>query len=436
MNKTHVISEYGIIYNKTDYPEGRDCFNAIYLEEKSFVSIWNFIAENTDSDIEIDSAFSVHRKKGKNFIRIKNYVGVVETKDHTVIEILPKIYLENTKDEIETSRKIFLRMLRHLRNSPFKSIDNAFLKSTRFPILEIFIHTFLEELDILIKRGIKKHYVTQEENVRFLKGSFNFSKQIQHNLLHKERFYVKFDEFNENIPHNRLVNSTLMALLKTTKSATNKIRILEYLGFFENVQLSINIQKDLNQIKDLNRLFSDYKTILRWTRVFLLGESFTNFKGKNLNKAILFPMERIFEDYIGYGFKKYCQSATVTLQEKKIALVNEHVGSAKFKLKPDIIISGTSNFIIDTKWKIIDQTKSKENYKISQADMYQLYAYGKKYGTILKASPKLILLYPQQDTFDRPLSFFRYEEGLELEVIPVDLNNSLEETITLIKNKL
>jgi 5-methylcytosine-specific restriction enzyme subunit McrC len=227
-----------------------------------------------------------------------------------------------------------------------------------------------------------------------------------------------------------------MVLLKTTKSATNKIRILEYLGFFENVQLSINIQKDLNQIKDLNRLFSDYKTILRWTRVFLLGESFTNFKGKNLNKAILFPMERIFEDYIGYGFKKYCQSATVTLQEKKIALVNEHVGSAKFKLKPDIIISGTSNFIIDTKWKIIDQTKSKENYKISQADMYQLYAYGKKYGTILKASPKLILLYPQQDTFDRPLSFFRYEEGLELEVIPVDLNNSLEETITLIKNKL
>ena len=436
MSKSYVIREFGIIYNKKDYPNGIDSFNSIFIDDKPFNSLRNFIAENIDEDIEIDSAFLVHRKKGKDFIRVKNYVGVIETRDHTSIEILPKIYLEKTKDEVGNTRKVFLRMLRHLKNSPFKSIDNAFLKTTKFPLLEIFIYTFLAELEVLVKRGIRKHYVNINENVRFLKGSLDFSKQVRFNLLHKERFFVKYDEFSEDIPHNRLIKSTLLLLLKKTRSPKNKIRIHEFLAFMENVQESKNIHKDLSHINNLNRLFSDYAKILPWTKVFLLGESFTNFKGNSLNKAILFPMERIFEDYIGSGFKRYYSNSEVTLQEKKMALVNKHNGSKKFKLKPDIIIFGDQNLIIDTKWKIIDQSKSRENYKISQADMYQLYAYGKKYSNTMNPEPGLVLLYPKQELFNKPLSDFHYEENLILQAIPVDLDCSLEDTISLLCNAI
>lgn len=435
MTETKVIREYGTIFNKEDFPGAEDNFENIYLNEEAFINLKNFVSENTDSEIEVESAFSVHRKKSKDYIRVKNYVGVIETRNKTVIEVLPKVYLHDAEDEKKDSRIIFLRMLRHLRNSPFKSIDEAHLKTSKFPLLEIFIFTFLEELDLLLKRGIRKHYQNKDENEKFLKGSLNFSKQIQHNLIHKERFFVNYDEFCVDIAHNRLIKSTLVLLLSKTRIPKNKIRIYNHLAFMEDVPASKHLHKDFNKVQNLNRLFSHYAQVLAWAKVFLIGESFTNFKGKSLNKAILFPMERIFEDYIGAGFKKYYQNAEILLQEKKVSLVDEHKGSKKFRLKPDIVLKNEQNMILDTKWKIINQNDSRRNYGISSSDMYQLFAYGKKYESTVD-NPLLVLLYPKHESFTQSLSDFDYDDNLKLKAVPVELDCTLQMTITNIKNEI
>ncbi len=439
MSKSHSIREFGSIHCKKDYPGIEDTFNDIYIEESSFNSLRNFIAENVDDDIEIDNAFSVHRKKAKDYIRVKNYVGVIETRDKTSIEILPKIYLEKDENQKMETRKIFLRMLRQLKDSPFKSIDNAQLKTAHFPILEIFIQTFLYELDILIKRGVRKHYVSKNENENFLKGSLDFSKQIQHNLIHKEHFFVNYDEFNVNIPQNRIIKSCLAYLLHKSRSPKNKIKIHTYLSMLDEIEESKHIDRDFILIHNANRLFSHYKMVLQWSKVFLKGESFTNFKGKSLNKAILFPMERIFEDYIGHGFKKYLTDSDVSLQDRGKTLVEKHKNSTKFNLRPDIVVRSNkqSKWVLDTKWKMIDQDNSRKNYGISQADMYQLFAYGKKYEDkhVSQADeeenkiPRLILLYPYSEKFNNALEQFEYNNQLHLKVLPVRLNCSLKDTI-------
>ena len=428
MASIHTIREFGTIYNQADYPGQSDSFNEIYISEQSFNSLRNFVSENVSDDVAVDNAFSIHRKKAKDYIRVKNYVGVIETRDHTSIEILPKIFIDSSSDEKIETRKIFLRMLRHLRNSPFKSIDKAQLKTARFPILEIFIHTFLIELEVLVKRGIRKHYVNQNENTNFLKGSLDFTKHIQHNLIHKERFFVNYDEFNSDIPQNRIIKSCLSLLNKNTRSPKNKILINNYLGLFDEINESKHITKDFIAIQDSNRLFTHYKQVLQWAKVFLKGESFTNFKGSNLNKAILFPMERIFEDYIGHGLKKYWSGFDVSLQDRGKALVDLHRGSSKFNLRPDIVATKKDQkIVLDTKWKIINQEKSNKNYGISQADMYQLFAYGKKYGD--REGVELVLLYPKNKLFTMPLDRFEYEGTLHLKVIPVFLDSTLKDTI-------
>jgi len=437
MAGTHTIQEFGTIYNKDDYPDSKDSFKEIYISAKSFESLRNFVAENVDDDVEVDNAFSIHRKKAKDYIRVKNYVGVIETRDHTSIEILPKIFIENSSDEKIETRKVFLRMLRHLRNSPFKSIDRAQLKTARFPILEIFIHTFLIELEVLIKRGIRKHYVNMNENVKFLKGSLDFSKQIQYNLIHKERFFVNYDEFSSDIPQNRIIKSCLIFLSKKSRSPKNKIKISNYLSLFDEINESKHIIKDFIAIQDSNRLFTHYDQVLQWAKVFLKGESFTNFKGSNLNKAILFPMERIFEDYIGHGFKKYWSNFDISLQDRGKALVDSHRGASKFNLRPDIVAkSQDRKIVLDTKWKLIDQERANKNYGISQSDMYQLFAYGKKYDDRKDVNLELVLLYPRHTSFMTPLAYFEYEDNLLLKVIPVKLNCSLEETVEGIINNL
>ena len=80
----------------------------------------------------------------------------------------------------------------------------------------------------------------------------------------------------------------------------------------------------------------------------------------------------------------------------------------KFALRPDIVFTcNDETMIADTKWKIIREEK-----EISQADMYQLFAYGKKYN-----NKKLFLIYPKDgDDQPRRLSY-DYEEMLNLKVL-------------------
>lgn len=59
--------------------------------------------------------------------------------------------------------------------------------------------------------------------------------------------------------------------------------------------------------------------------------------------------------------------------------------------------------------------------------MYQLYAYGKKYDLKngFPTEPKLVLLYPSNPNFQKPIDNFIYEGELILNVIPFDLKNVL-----------
>jgi 5-methylcytosine-specific restriction enzyme subunit McrC len=423
MSDHHVIREFGSIFRQSDFPGEKDTIDSVYLMHKSFDKLKDFVAENTDPGIAVDVAFSVHRSKGRDQIKVGNYVGVIEIQGGTSLEILPKIHLSDHKNDEAMTRTIFLKMLRFLRDSPFKSIDQAHLKTSRFPILEVFITTYLIELNKLINRGLKQHYVFKEENAKFLKGRLNFTDHLRENLLHRERFHISFDEFSLNIPQNKIIKSTLLLLTGKSKLTRNKILINNYIGLLDAIDASENHHHDFAVIDSFgNRLYSHYDQIIKWSRVFLLGESFTNFRGKCLNMAILYPMEKIFEDYVGSKIKKQFADYEVSLQDRTHHLVENHNGMKKFSIRPDIVIrnSGIVQQVLDTKWKIIDQNATGPNYKISQADMYQLYAYGKKYKAVTSNPPRLILIYPKNENFTKPLQFF-YENEMELVAVPYDL---------------
>ena len=79
---------------------------------------------------------------------------------------------------------------------------------------------------------------------------------------------------------------------------------------------------------------------------------------------------------------------TLSAQDKSYHLFD--APSRKFLIKPDIVVKHKQTniiFILDTKWKVLSENKP--NYGISQADMYQMYAYQKKYD-----AKSVTLLYP------------------------------------------
>lgn len=175
-------------------------------------------------------------------------------------------------------------------------------------------------------------------------------------------------------------NSTLQYLYPRSASSKNRNDIKILLNSFAEVDASADYKSDFAKyIPDRN--MKDYSTALLWSRVFLMGKSFTSFSGSEVAMALLFPMETLFESYIAALLKKKLGYAdfAVSVQDKTYHLFDEP--GKKFLMRPDIVVKRKADgavFILDTKWKILADSMS--NYGISQADMYQMYAYQKKYG--------------------------------------------------------
>ncbi len=100
----------------------------------------------------------------------------------------------------------------------------------------------------------------------------------------------------------------------------------------------------------------------------------------------------------------------------------------QFALRPDIVITrdDSSIVILDTKWKnLVD--KKKINYGISQSDMYQMYAYSKKYNT-----SEVWLLYPVNPEMRNHSGIsFKSNDGVNVNLFFVDLANIEESLIKL-----
>ena len=377
-------------------------FERIYqydIDKKDFGDIENFILKNSDENAPFLRIASV---VGGKFIQARNYVGVLQTKSGLTIEILPKIA---DKNDAERSKAIFIKMLRTLKNFPFKSSNLASLKTQNLPLLEIFISMFLCELEALVKKGIKSDYVALEENLNFLKGKLNINEQIKRNSIHKERFYVGYSEFLSDIKINRIIKTTLKFLYKKSNSSINQQKIRELLFIFDEV-LECEDYKNFFAKLVMNRQVKHYEQTLLWCKIFLLGNFFTPHKGDDLALALLFDMNALFESYVGNFIKKSFPSTILQHSEKYLV-----ENPKSFRLKPDIFLE--SKFIADTKWKII---KSKDD--ILQADLYQLYAYGKKYNC-----GKLYLIYPKIDGIKQEFMKFEYEKDMQLEILYFDLEN-------------
>ena len=383
-------------------------FERIYqhdIDKKDFKDIENFILKNSDENA---SFLRIASGVGGKFIQARNYVGVLQTKSGLTIEILPKI---TDKTDTYKSKTVFLKMLKSLKNFPAKSSNLASLKTQNLPLLEIFISMFLCELEALVKKGIKSDYVALEENLKFLKGKLNINEQIKRNSIHKERFYVEYSEFLSDIKINQIIKTTLKFLYKKSNSSKNQQKIRELLFIFDDVSECEDYKNFFAKLV-INRQVKHYEQTLLWCKIFLLNNSFTPHKGDDLAFALLFDMNVLFESYVGNFIKK--KFSGIILQHSEKHLVED---PKSFKLRPDIFLK--DKFIADTKWKIISSRDD-----ISQADLYQLYAYGKKH----PCDGKLHLIYPKIDDIRQKTMKFRYDDEMWLEILYFDLEKDENNT--------
>lgn len=426
MRTTYQITEYG------SFISGKKVDGFTTLPENTFAQLENFILSNANKDTDALELMTLSAKKGiGKVITAKNYVGIIAMTDGTTIEILPKIY-SKVKYDLQEVKKLLFDMLRTLRNSLYKSLQITSVDIEKMNIFEIFIRMFIDEVFLIVKRGLKNGYEAVERNEGVVKGKIIFPKQIRYNYAHRERMYVEYDEFNINRSENKLIKSTLLYLYRQTTVNKNKKDLKTLLNVFGEVEPSTDYESDcLRFVPDRN--MKDYSNAIQWCRVFLLGKSFTSFSGSEVAFALLFPMETLFESYIAVQIHRALDLNTyrLTAQDKSYHLFD--LPSRKFLMKPDLVIRHKESkkvLVMDTKWKVL--VDGKANYGISQADMYQMFAYQKKYH-----AESVTLLYPLTEKVRHNKNIeFRANDATHIKVRFIDLfdlNNSLSNLIAEIR---
>lgn len=371
------------------FVSGKAAAGCVPLPEHTFEQLEKFLLLSRGRNGGALELMSLSARKGfGKIITAKNYIGLIAMNDGTMIEILPKIYSKTDHEEGRV-KKLVVEMLKSLHDMPCKSVQTAHVNIDKMNLFEIFIKMFIDEVFVIVKHGLKSSYEAVQSNENIIKGKIIFPEHIKRNFAHSERAFVQFDEFNNNRSENRLIKAALLDLYRKTTSIRNKADLKTLLNAFAEVESSTDYEGDFaKSVPDRN--MRDYETALLWCKVFLAGKSFTSYAGSEVAYALLFPMETLFESFVAQKFKKILPASEfqVSVQDRKYYLFDEP--AKRFSMRPDIVVTRKSDgavFVMDTKWKLLSGAKA--NYGISQADMYQMFAYQKKY-----AAKSVTLIYP------------------------------------------
>lgn len=208
MKKLLTVREYQKIFS-ADCPK----FDELVKFAESFKS---------ESSSDVLNFVRIGFERGGYFVQLKNYVGVIRLPSGFQIEILPKIYGFDGDEKI--LRELVTKMLRTLKNFSGKKFLDANIDTSRMNLYEIFIRNYLEMVLELVKRGLKSSYVVREENLNVFKGKLLVGQHVRKNFVHREKFFVAFDEYNIDRPEHRLIKATLEKLLRTTGDRENFLR--------------------------------------------------------------------------------------------------------------------------------------------------------------------------------------------------------------------
>jgi 5-methylcytosine-specific restriction enzyme subunit McrC len=408
------VLENGVISN--EHEPANQLPGLVSVSDATFQAIRQFVLETEGAD----DLLTLFRQKGRDLIRVRNYVGLLMVSRDIQLEILPKV---GTTGE---GRASLLRMLRYLRHSPFRTLPNALTSDTRLPLWDVFVATFLTTVEALVAQGIQQTYRLVDGNERYWKGKFQASRQQRENAWHAERLAVRYGVLTADVPPNQVLKTTLLYLQSRTVVPVLQQRIRQVLALFDGVSTVESVADTLRESRRTNRLFARYEPALRWAEALLGQRAYGVKTGSTTSLSLLFPMEQVFEDYVAYGIRTYWpEPDRVTVQESSAHLVDEHDGTPKFKLRPDILIRQANRLLVlDTKWKRLDSREPGGNYGIDQADLYQLYAYGKKYG-----ADDLFLIYPANEHFQKPIPSFGYDASTRLHIVSVDPRNRLADEV-------
>jgi 5-methylcytosine-specific restriction enzyme subunit McrC len=200
-------------------------------------------------------------------------------------------------------------------------------------------------------------------------------------LVHQERFFTEHQVYDKDHALHQILSAALSVVEEFTRGTYlyDTCKRVQ-LDFPETSEIKIT-KKLLDGFK-ITRKTKAYTKAFEIARLILLNYSPDISSGREKMLALLFDMNKLWEEYVVVKLREALQDSnyTITAQDSK--------GFWGYNtLKPDIVIENNNDdkdvLIIDTKWK------RPGNSSASVQDLRQMYTYNRFW-----SASKAVLLYP------------------------------------------
>lgn len=316
-------------------------------------------------------------------VRFTEYVGVIQV-GNLVIEVLPKA--DNStinEDGKDKWREVLIKMLSAVGMFEIHAPSSSSLKLKANSILDLYFELFINEIESLLHLGLVKQYRKKEGNVTALKGSLQFSKQIQQNLTHQECFYVDYSTYDVEHKLHFILYKTIRLLKQINTNSSLHSRIGALLLHFPEMP-DIKVSEATFEKLIFNRKTQSYKKAIDIAKLLLLKYHPDVSYGRSNVLALMFDMNLLWEKFVYVTLQKY-KTGNSKLTPQTTKLFWQPEGGARSKIRPDILIKHETLgcVVLDTKWKNLNGKNP------SPEDLRQMYVYHKYYN-----AKQVALVYP------------------------------------------
>ena len=267
-------------------------------------------------------------------------------------------------------------------------------------IHDLFTAILIHGVNAQVKRGLHRDYIPKEESLSGLRGQIRISETIKRNTRPQCKLICVYDEFTENSPHNQVLKSVMMLLLRHgSVKDENRKALRKLLLYFAKVS-DIHPAEIRWEILKYHRNNASYRMLIEVCRFTVEGLLITTEAGEHKLASWVNDekMYQLYERFVLAFYKRHHPELSPCAShidwDVTIAGKSEYLPT----MKSDIILSsGAKSIIIDTKYYGRTMQKNYERTTYISGNLYQIYTYVMNHSRGSSGNVSGVLLYAKTD---------------------------------------
>lgn len=283
--------------------------------------------------------------------------------------------------------------------------NNIFVGSETFDnIYNLFARIYINGTSSLIKRGLNRYYIRENESVSTLKGKINVTDSLKQQTFRHGRMICEYDYFSKNIKLNQILKTTINILTKSPQLDFDlREKLLKLRLYFSDIQ-DIHFSKALFSSLRYNRNNYHYQMLINISQLIYQGLIINE-----VDNEITFSdfirdkqMSKLYEKFVLNFYRVHLDKTVYNVHAPKLKWdLDEKISEEDLSLLPemrtDIVVENkieNTQLIIDTKYYA--QTLVTSNWtdieKVRTSHLFQILTYVSS--SDFSGKIKGMLLYP------------------------------------------